>query len=404
MVQLKDYRQFEGIGWSTGYVRNALDYQGVIAPHTGQPFTEALVMGINGGICAGYFSFEYEGHDPHLHFLTRFPFNEEPGPIFERLATPMETQQTTNTQKALANVINALAAGKPAIVWVDVITLLHGAPQDDMWMMNPVVVYGCDVEQGTVSISDRARVPIQVSLAVFEAARGRIAKTKNRMMTLGAPDMNKLPAAVEGGIRATIAIMHGDSPFGGKAAQSSWGLNALQKWARLLDDKKDKTSWLHRFAPGSRLYSGLTSSYKYLEVYYTGGQGARPLFADFLDEAALILNRPALGESAALYRECARHWKNLTEALLPDEVAPLRETRELLQREYQLYLDYGNAKPEGAYAAVQQRLTELRAAMETGFPLSDQQAAALRAELKAKVLALHDAEKVAVESLAGVMG
>ncbi|MBE2271691.1 MAG: hypothetical protein IAE80_25885 [Anaerolinea sp.] len=79
MAELANYHHFDGLAWATGYLTNALAYQGVTAPHTGKPYTEALLMGINGGLCAGYFSFEYTGELPHLHFLTRYLFDEEPG-------------------------------------------------------------------------------------------------------------------------------------------------------------------------------------------------------------------------------------------------------------------------------------------------------------------------------------
>src|SRR5690242_7760181 len=113
MPTLKNYRQFDGLHWETGFLRNIFEYQGVTAPHTGKPLSEALLMGVNGGLCAGYFAFEYEGWDPHLHFLTRYPFNmEDPGAMYERLAIPRNVQQTPNPQKGVANLINALAQGK----------------------------------------------------------------------------------------------------------------------------------------------------------------------------------------------------------------------------------------------------------------------------------------------------
>lgn len=54
MQRLTDYHQFDGRHFTSGYPRNVLAYQGALAPHTGQPYSEALIMGINGGICAGY--------------------------------------------------------------------------------------------------------------------------------------------------------------------------------------------------------------------------------------------------------------------------------------------------------------------------------------------------------------
>jgi hypothetical protein len=203
MTILPNYQQFNGIGFSTGYITNVLAYQAVKAPHSGQPFSEALVMGISGGISAGYFSFEYEGTMPHIHFLTRYIFNDDiPPAILEQLAIPMQNQQTTDANKGMANVLNALASGKPVIVWVDNASLSYSAipKDDDIYMVSPLVVYGCDMENNRVHIADRAHVPLTASVDEMIAGRTRIKKTRNRMMILGEPDLNRLPNAVQHGI------------------------------------------------------------------------------------------------------------------------------------------------------------------------------------------------------------
>ena len=61
MPTLTDYTQFEGRHWDTGSVHNFYAYRGVTAPHTGKPISEALLLGISGGIVFGYFSFAYDG-------------------------------------------------------------------------------------------------------------------------------------------------------------------------------------------------------------------------------------------------------------------------------------------------------------------------------------------------------
>lgn len=399
MQRLTDYHQFDGRHFTSGYPRNVLAYQGALAPHTGQPYSEALIMGINGGICAGYFSFEYEGHDPHLHFLTYYPFMDEPGAVFERLAIARNTQQTTNPQKAVANVWNALAEGKPAVVWADIATLgytelIQGDP--DVYMVMPVVVYGYDSEG--VHLADRARVPLVVPAETFEIARARIKKYRFRMMTLGTPDASRLPAAVEAGIRSCISIFTEDPPVGGKQARPNFGFNAYTRWADLLFNNKDSVGWPKRFAPGRRMVNGLMSAYKFVELYFTGGHGARGVYADFLDEAAVILNRPALQEAADQFRTCATRWDELTMALLPDSVAPLKQVRELMRQDYDLFLNEGI----GSLAKrqqIQRDLAALKTDLSTNFPLSDAEAKIMREGLRDRVMAIHDAEQIAIEML-----
>ncbi len=395
MAELANYHHFDGLAWATGYLTNALAYQGVTAPHTGKPYSEAMLMGINGGLSAGYFSFEYTGLLPHLHFLTRYLFDEEPGKVFERLAIPMRVQQTTDPTKAAANVINALAGGKPAIVWADVMGLDYASalPSPDYWLVMPLLVYGYDAN-GDVKIADRAGVPLTVSAEQFSAARAKIGKTKNRMMTIDAPNADKLPDAIRVGIQACIDIMIHEPPVG---AKSSFGLDAYQKWAKLLEGKS-KESWAVRFAPGARMYAGLTSAYKYIQLWWTGGRGARHIYADFLDEAALVLNKPALRDVGGQFRAAAVAWDSLTAGLLPDSVPMFREARELMERDYRLFMERGGDSVEER-RGIQDQLKELETQAEHAFPLTDAEAAAMRATIRDRVMAVHDVEQHAINAL-----
>ena len=99
-----------------------------------------------------------------------------PGAVFERLRIPTETQQTANPQKGAANVLNALANGKPAIVWVDVMSLPYrsATPGQGYWLVMPLLVYGYDLDADQVLIADRAQVPLHATIAEFTTARERL--------------------------------------------------------------------------------------------------------------------------------------------------------------------------------------------------------------------------------------
>lgn len=75
MPTLTDYQHFAGRHWETGSVHNHWAYRRFVAPHTKQPYSEALLMGISGGIVMGYFSFAYAGYEPHVAILTRNTFD-----------------------------------------------------------------------------------------------------------------------------------------------------------------------------------------------------------------------------------------------------------------------------------------------------------------------------------------
>ena len=83
--------KFTGRHWETGSIHNALAMQGIKAPHTGKPYSEAFLLGVSGGIALGYFLFEYGGFLPHLALLTRNTFDPFPR-ILERLGIAQDVR------------------------------------------------------------------------------------------------------------------------------------------------------------------------------------------------------------------------------------------------------------------------------------------------------------------------
>ncbi len=107
MPVLHDYDQFQGLHWETGSLRNFLAYQGITTPHTNQPYSEAMLFGISGGIAMGYFTFAYQGYDPMVRILTRNTF-EPLETIYERLDIQSNVRQTANPDKGVSNLLDVL--------------------------------------------------------------------------------------------------------------------------------------------------------------------------------------------------------------------------------------------------------------------------------------------------------
>src|SRR5688572_6448123 len=115
---MKTKRQFSGRHWETGSIHNALAMQGIKAPHTGQPYSETLLLGISGGIAFGYFTFEYKGYLPHVALLTRNTFNPF-STILERLSIAQDVRQTNKPDSAEKNLRDTLESGLYPIAWAD---------------------------------------------------------------------------------------------------------------------------------------------------------------------------------------------------------------------------------------------------------------------------------------------
>ncbi len=400
MPTLPKYKHFDGRHWETGTVQNYFAYSGVKAPHTGQPYTEAMLMGVSGGVLVGYFSFAYEGHDPHVAILTRNTFNPL-DTLLVRLGVIQHLQQTPNAKKGLQNLLDALDSGSPAIVWADAFSLPYNGldSRQDWWAMFPILIYGYDDEADTVYIADRSAQPFTITTGELAAARGRVKKDKHRLLTLEPPDSGKLPVAVQQGIWDCLK-RYTEAPV--KNARANFGLAAFQRWAAVLTKPKDKQSWAKAFPPGAKMYAGLTSAFYRFGLGAVGAQGDRELYAGFLDEASVVLSRPELKESAELFRGCAKGWSKLGLALLPNRVPPFKETRELLTRRRKLFVEKGG-KALAETRKVNTRLEAIRAEMEKTFPLTANEAAALREQIAERVLKVGEQEKAAYESLQAAM-
>jgi hypothetical protein len=390
--------QFDGLHYETGSVRNLFTLAGVKMTHTNSAPSEALLLGLSGGITFGYFSFAYKGLDPHIALLTRNTFDPLEN-LFNRLGIIRTVKQTTDSSKAEYNLKDALDNGQPVLVWVDQMSLPYstydGSLDDEMYEMIPVLIFGYDSQKKTFDIADQSRIPMQIKASDLNRARARVKKDKFRQMTLSLLSFDKVAQGVVSGIRASIQSFY-ITPVKGHAR--NFGFAAYQRWADVLKENKDKQSWQKIFPPGRPMFAGLASAFERIELFGTGGAASRPLFADFLEEASLILNKPVLSEAAKHILALATHWNDLSEALLPSVQPLFKETRQLLLQKRNLFWEQGNSAKE-EINNIHIRLQTIRTLMEKDFPLSDTEVMQMKENLSEHILRIHDEEKDAITKL-----
>lgn len=400
MPILTNYRQFSGRHYETGSIHNVLAYQGTMNPVTGEPISEALLLGISGGIAFGYFTFAYKGFDPHVALLTRNTFNPLET-ILERLVIPRDVIQSTNARAAEEKLIEALEGGDPALVWADMFSLPYKglSVRTDNWAMLPVVVYGLDDKK--VYIADGSQRPFIVGREQFTQARERVKKERYRFMTLDAPYLEQLPVAVQKGIWQCINLYTEMPPKGSK---NNFGFAAYQHLARMLTNTRNKQSWERVFPTGSAFYMALVGdayqpgAYGWINTWGTNPGADRSTYADFLDEAALILDKPELKEVGNQFRKAAVAWCDFAITLLPDDIPLLKESRELKQRKHDLFWTQGQ-DALNEILAIHQRFKEIRAIVTDDFPMSAAELTHFRKNLQEQVLNIHDLEKQAIADL-----
>jgi hypothetical protein len=238
-------------------------------------------------------------------------------------------------------------------------------------------------------------------MADLTRARGRVKEDKYRLMTLDAPQPAKLSAAVQKGISQAIALFTEEPPRG---ARHNFGFAAYERLAELLVNTRNKHSWERFFPAGVRMYHALAGSpvqpgaYHWIMTWGAADGAERALYADFLDEAAQILKKPSLKDAAGEFRESHKSWLELADAMLPDDVPLLGESKQLIQKKHQLFIDQGESGlPE--ISEINVRLNELLKESETDFPLTDALAADLRTNLRDILLKISAKEQEAVTLL-----
>ncbi len=398
MTLLSDYTHFAGTHWETGSIQNHLAYQGVLIPQIKQPLSEAMLMGISGGLVFGYFFFNYESLGPQVALLTRNTFDPVET-LLSRLGIVQTRKQTTAIEKARQTLTACLEDGVAPIVWADMFSMPHATlKMPDMWGMLPLVVYGYDAE--TTHVADRAQVGLTVPTEIFDAARSRVKKDKHRMLTLSPPNWDKFESAIRAGIQQSVALFLDKPP---KGSQNNFGAAAYQQWIKLLTKPKGAKSWAKLLPPGAAMYAGQVDVFMRSATYGQAVGGAeRMMFADFLEEASIVLQEPALEEASLTFRESAFAWHGLNELVFPSEVPVFARTRELLTQRRDAFHQQGSAAiPE--IDAISAELNTIRAQMATDYPLDDAQAETMRQAMAAQVAEIHDLELSGIRTLKEVI-
>ncbi len=393
----QNYAQIGGIHPETATMTNVLANQGFVSPHNGRPLSEPMVLGIAGGLGCGYILWEFKKYESAilvLGFQNKWNYTMEFMQKFcDRVGATAEFLETGGAKTAATQLDDALADGRFPIAWVDQEKLpyFHLRPMYEGCFGHFVTVFG--QENGSYLLDDRSQKPLTVDADSLSEARNRIGSYKNRLLLLerGSGEFD-LPAAIVAGLEDCVDYLSQSS--------QTFALPVYKKWAKMMTDTKNKKGWPVVFKEKVGLYSTLRSLHEGIKLFGTEGGGLRNVYADFLDEAEALLNNATLGEAAEQYRQVASLWSDFADAVLPDEIAPLKETKELLAQKYALFLARGN-EADAELHQLGQRLEELEVELNGRFPISNETMHALFAEMQGHLERIYAAEKEALATLAG---
>lgn len=381
-----------GIHPPTAALKRILQINEVKNPITGEPFSEALLLGIGGGLDIGSILFQFK-HLPNPILMLGFRnqwnhtqafFNKLIGRL-DLNASFYEFDGPREAQKSLQDI---LKQGRIAIVWVDKALLPHHALPKSLqgYVNHQVAVHARDGRLWRLYIDDLSTRPIEIREKTFTAARGNIPQNNFRMMVFNhANGINarELRESIIEGMRD--CAMQLNNPI------KTIGISNLETWAEKLTDRSDHLGWSQVFKDQKGLFLALQTIYESIKLDGTGGFALRKFYSDFLHESASYLGNPSLNAVAGQYLQLSNHWSNLAEYALPSSIPEFDKIKNLLNKKYEAYRNHDINVNQKAITD----LNTLRKEITADFPLDMVETARLFERLSGQIKLIAELERSA---------
>ncbi|MFC7545591.1 BtrH N-terminal domain-containing protein [Plantactinospora sp. GCM10030261] len=380
-------------------VANVAAHHGLRLAATGAPPSEALVFGLGGGLGAGYILWEFARHDTRalvLGFRNGWQYTGRwVRQALHRLGVPFDEQATSGTARAATQLSTALDAGEPAIIWPDryLAGYWHLPPHLDGHGGHPVLAYATDGDR--VRLDDRNLAPLTVSRQALDVARARVVSYRNLLLV---PRPGADRELSDADLRAALLAGLAECADHLRQTSESFSLPAWRKWSRMMTDKRNAKGWPRVFADGRGVAGALLSTWEGIEPAGITGGNLRRLYADFLTEAAGLLDAPALGDVAGAFAVAARGWHEVAEAACPTAVPEFARLRELTAEVNGGVVADGDAGAAEAASAAE-RLWALRARCDESPPLDAAALGELFAATGERLREVYHLEAAAVRGL-----
>lgn len=248
--------------------------------HEGFEISEPLAFGIGSGLFFVYLPFL------SVNFAPGFSYRPMPGHIFKRLAKRLnikvEHKRFSSIRKAKIALEDKISQGIPVGLQVGVFNLPY-FPDDYRFHFNAhnLVVYGKENDHYLVSdpVMGFTTKLTETEMERVRFAKGALAPKGHLYYIKQMPEQLDLETAIKKGIRQTCNDMLAPVPIVGVKAMR-WVARNIKKWPQKIGIKKTN----HYLGQLIRMQ----------EEIGTGGGGFRFIYAAFLQEAAALLNNPAL--------------------------------------------------------------------------------------------------------------
>lgn len=321
---VQGFNQFGGKHCQTTALKNLLAYHGL-------PISEQMLLGLGGGI--GFIYWYAKGMLAPFIGCRNANVDEFTLNICRRIGIDAEIIQTSSEWKAYDELKKLLKQGEPVNLFVDMVYLPYFAlPENAHFGGHAIVVYGIDEIENKVYISDRSARPLAVTIADLQKARNSKYSPfapKNKMLKIKnyTPELGNLDKGIKESIKTCCQNML-NPPI------KNIGLSGLKKWANIV------SRWPEQFS-GMNLFGCLYNTFVYIEIGGTGGDGFRSMYAQFLEEASSILNKPELYEIVQMFNKSGERWREIAKAALPDSSPVLKRIRVLTVEKNRIFENSG---------------------------------------------------------------
>ncbi|MCM3871655.1 MAG: BtrH N-terminal domain-containing protein, partial [Pyrinomonadaceae bacterium] len=358
--------------------------------------TEEILFGLGGGIGCAYFLFDMHGGHP-VYIGYRIHAKEGDTPYFtlqmtEGWGATANVRHSSSPSAATKSLVKILNDGFTPIVWVEVTKLPYMFLSGHANAYHQVVVYG--MEGDDVLVGDFCDSVIRMSMEeLTEARNSNFAPRFRTVVITEATAKPQLRETLSDRIRGTCSQMLEGLGI------ANFGLTALNKWAHMLTNTKNKKGWPNCFPGGPPLHGAMSTVFEQIELRGYGGSAFRGMYADFLDQAAGVLKKSALKKVAEQFRESEASWRAISDAALPDSIPLLKETREALTRRSVLIRKPRTTAIDKELESLRDRLKQLRERSAKELSLSKADTLDLFGAISERVLETEKIERAAFTEL-----
>jgi hypothetical protein len=389
-----EYELRGGAEPETSACANAFANRGIADPVTGLPISEALVLGIGGGLGAGYILWEFNANKGIARKVVTLGFRNQwqyparwYAKVCQRLGVAVQIHETSSTAKARERLHQALDEGIPAIAFVSVADLpyWHLPGEQSGWWGYPITVYGKVGDRYLVD--DRNKGRLTVDADDLAAARSRIPSYRNRLVVADPAaselDEGQLVAGIRAGLAEQVAHLSEKS--------TSFSLPAFEKWAKMLIDQRNAKSWSRVFANGIGLVEALVAVGEQVDPRGLFGGSLRRLYAEFLDHASQFTDIDLSGPASA-YVVAAERWLEVAAVC---RSVPTVDKAARLSRVRRDAVERGDAGDEAARQAAE----GIAGVLDSTDRIGPDEMAELFANLSEAIRAAAGAERDALQAL-----